>query len=224
MAKSNGKKISRKSWNSQAVKTSPQFSCLQTVKSRTKLLSKTSTICWTLMKYPTCSRRIKKLNWLKWYAQWWKIKADWKKALQHNCTVSLLRNARRICTSYWPSVQSATTSVPESACSHLWSTAAQSTGSKTGHRTPFFGWPVSFSTQLTWSNPCAKNAFKWSNTTTHRPPNGPNNSWVNSNETITLLPRLTLNWLPLSRNFWMKNENKSSQISSSTKMGMKRLL
>ncbi len=119
MAKSNGKKISRKSWNSQAVKTSPQFSCSQTVKSRMRLLSKTLTICWTLMKYPTCSHRIKKLNWLKWYAQLWKTKVGWKKALQHNCTVSSWRNARKICTSYWPSVQSATISVPESACSHL---------------------------------------------------------------------------------------------------------
>lgn len=175
------------------------------------------------MKCQTCSHLTKKHNLSKWYAQSWRLKVNWKKALPLNCTVSSYKNARKTCTSYWPSVQSATTSEQEFVCSHLWSTAAQSTGSKTGHKTPCSGWLVSSSTPSKWSNPFAKNASKWYNTTTPQHLNGQNNSWTSSNVIIMSLQLLTSNLSQHLRNCSTKNESKSNQIFSSTKTDTKRL-
>lgn len=174
------------------------------------------------MKCLICSPRTKRPNSLKWFVQWWKLKVNLNKVPPPRCTVSSSKNVKRTFTSSWLSVQLVTTSVPECVCSLHWLTAVLLTGSKTGHKTLFCGWHVSSSTRLIWNNLFARNASRWCNTIIPQRPNGQKCSSTNWNvTTMSPLPH-TFNWSQLSRNSWIKSENRSNQTSSSTKTDTKR--
>lgn len=179
MESSNGRRIWRRFWNSQEEKISRQFSYSQTVKSRTRLLLKISTTYLTLMKFLTYSHLIKRQNLSKWSDRSWRQKVSLKKGHLHKCIVSSLKSVRRTCTLFWRSVQLETTSEQEWECSHHWSTAAQSIGSKTGHKTHCCGSHVSFWTPSRCKNRSEKNACKWCNITTPQHQNGLRNSCTN---------------------------------------------
>ena len=139
-AKLNGRKIWKRFLSNQELRTNPQCSSSLIVKSKNSHLWRTSTTSWIHLKFRTCSLLMKRLNsWKKW-DQLLRIKINWKKEHQPNCTASSWTSVRRICTLCSHSVQLVNLSELGSECSLHLLIAVPLIGSKIGLKMLCSGW------------------------------------------------------------------------------------
>lgn len=171
-----GRMISRKYWNSQEQQIHRPYSCSPTAKSRKSPLLRILTIYWTLTKSPTYSQAMRKPKSWRKLDQLPRPRTNWSKVHPLSCTVSLLKNVKRICTLSSDSAQLVNHSGQEWECSLRSSTAVPLIGSNNGLKMLCFGLPDASWTAFKWKRLWEKNVSKWCNISTLPLRNGLNSS------------------------------------------------